>query len=185
MKHFTVRQKFVIGIVVILTVFAMVAAGVYVLLPGFRPNPSRNSTVAGEATGGLKTYASAEDNFTFLYPADFVTSDEPLLDGAGKRIVAESSKEEKGFEITVLPFDEAAPLTPERILADVPDMTLENPQSVTVGPGMPALAFDSDDENIGPTREVWFSNGGHLYQIRTRPAFGAEMQELLAGWRFK
>ena len=140
--------------------------------------------VYGTGTDGTRTYASDEDNFTFPYPADFITFTHPVAD-AGKRIVLESTKAERGFEITILPFDEPGPLTAERILVDIPDMTLENSHSITIGSGIPALAFDSADENIGPTHEIWFPYDGFLYQARTRPAFGPEMEMLLAEWSFK
>lgn len=165
MKPFTLPQKFAVGFAITLAVFVMAVAGVYVLLPGFRAHLSPNLSVAGESTQDLKTYDSAEDAFTFPYPADFVTFSLPTLD-VGRRIVVESPKEGTGFEITILPFDEPAPLTANRILADLADMTLENPQSTTVGAGIPALSFDSEDEYLGPTTR----SGSPMVDISTRPA---------------
>jgi hypothetical protein len=103
----------------------------------------------------------------------------------GKRILAESGESKKGFEIVILPFDENGQLTKERILTDVPDMKIENEKEITIGNDIKALAFGSEDENLGPTFEIWFASGGHLFEARTYPEFGEAMKGILQTLKFR
>ncbi len=125
------------------------------------------------------------DDFVFQYPERFnVTSQS--IEGGGKRILVESTEPKKGFELVVLPFDEQGILTAERIRADIPDAVLENEKSVSVGQeNIPAIAFNSNDENIGQTYEVWFTYEGYLYEALTYPEFAGDMEEILKTWQFK
>lgn len=132
--------------------------------------------------------ASSIVNFTLDYPRDFKVHEEDVgASGSsaeasapqGKKYVFESSEPKRGFEITVLPFDEASPLTKERILQDIPDMPIANEKNITVGKNIPALAFESEDESIGPTFEIWFIYSGNLYEIQTYAEFGPQMTDIL------
>ena len=136
--------------------------------------------------GEAEVYKQGENNFTFSYPQKLNVTETPLegIEG-GKIILAESGEAKKGFEVVILPFDESDSLTKERILQDVPDKVIKNEKKTTVGEGIEALAFESEDKNIGPTFEIWFVQNGYIYEARTYPEFGPEMQEILKTWKFK
>lgn len=126
----------------------------------------------------------AGDDFSLSYPEGFrVTSQEG---GDGSRlIVAENlsaGSGQEGFQIFIIPFDEPGPITPARIWEDV-NIEIENPQEGVIA-GIPALAFESIDENFGPTFEVWFVEGGKLYQITTYRSFAERLVEILKTWEF-
>jgi len=144
--------------------------------------------------GEAQTYEAFKDeagvdtgsNFTFSYPKK-INITETAIEGVegGKRILAESTEFQKGFEVIVLPFDENGLLTRDRILQDVPGMVIKNDKEISVGGGISALSFNSTDENIGDTFEIWFTYNGFIYEARTYPDFGPQMTEILKTWKFK
>ncbi|MDP3779033.1 MAG: hypothetical protein Q8R30_03280 [bacterium] len=87
------------------------------------------------------------------------------------------------FQIFILPFDEEGALTKERILRDVPDMTIRNPKDVVID-GAHAVVFEGKDDSIGQTIEVWFAHAGFLYQISAAQQYEKELSEVMAGWKF-
>ena len=135
--------------------------------------------------GEAKTYQPEGSNFTVVSPEKLKVTEVPI-DGVenGKRIIAESTEGKSGFEVVVLPFDETAPLTRERILQDVPDMVIKNEKTIRVG-NIEALSFESTDESLGATAEIWFNHNGFIYEARTYLEFGKTMKEILGSWKFK
>lgn len=178
-------------IIIILGIVILIAGGFFVWKLNFpQGNPVGNEKGLGNAE--VQIFQSEDGGFSFSYPKNLKVTETALegVDG-GKRILVESGEVKKGFEITVLPFDEAGPLTRERILADVPDMEMSNVENISVGENISALSFESVDENIGKTFEIWFvsspqgnpvGTGGYLFEARTYPEFGGEMEEMLNTW---
>jgi hypothetical protein len=154
-------------------------------------------------TGEPVTYASTDEHFSLIYPSDFVATNYPI-EGIGKRVVFEKKGGGAGFEVTVIPFSEPGPITPERIAADQPDMLIDNPRQVVIASSakqsqgeiaasqtprndsqMPALAFNSTDEYIGNTYEVWFVQNGLLYEVTTYANYETELNQILQQWKFQ
>ena len=57
--------------------------------------------------------------------------------------------------------------------------------------GVPAVVFESTNESIGETYEVWFAypespvpHGNHLYQIMAYKEFAGELTNILQTWKF-
>lgn len=183
------KNILIIIIVIVLTIFALV------FWRGEGNNFSLSGGLPSELTkelGEAQTYEATEGDFSFVYPEKLKITEEPIIDAeggqVGKRILAESSTPEgtaRGFEIVVLPFDEDTVLTKKRILQDVPEMAIKNEKNIKIGGDIGALAFESQDENIGTTYEIWFAHSGFLYQARTYKDFGPMMEEILKQWRFK
>jgi len=127
---------------------------------------------------------SVGNNFTFQYPQKYnITSRD--IEGGGKQILVESTEPKKGFEIDIIPFDESTPLTADRIKQDLPDIVMSDITNFTVSTSISGLSFNSADDNIGSTHEVWFIAGGALYQCRTYRDFGPAMEEMLKTFKFK
>lgn len=145
--------------------------------------------------GEVATYKAEEDGFTFAYPDKLKVTETPIKnendEQIGKTILVESTdsgptaQAGKGFEITVLPFDEDIVLTKERILQDLPQFKIEKEKSVKVGGDISALAFESQDEGIGETYEIWFVHKGYIYEARTYRSFGETMEKILGTWEFQ
>jgi hypothetical protein len=131
----------------------------------------------------IELFDSVEYKFTFEYPKTFRASFEDLGDGV-KKAVIQGSDLKSGFQITTIPFDETAPLTEGRIKQDLPDLVMKDIGSLDVS-GSIALSFNSIDENLGGTFEVWFVSGGNLIQIQTYDEFKSSLLEILKTWKNK
>ena len=191
-------------LILALILLAVLVAGVWwwlsssSVIPGLTRDPGLSSPLMGEDQGGGEvvpaTYDNPADDFTFTYPGRFTITETPF-EGGGKQITVESTEPKKGFELTILPFDEPGPLTSERIRQDLPDLPMDNLQYLIFSPlregetqegvNIPALSFNSTDDTIGPTYEIWFSYNGYLYQSLTYPEFASGMQDILGTWSFK
>lgn len=112
------------------------------------------------------------DSFSFKYASNFQITKNS--DSENEVIIAEDDK--FGFQIFIMPFDEPGPITEDRILQDMPEMQLENPQPAKLDK-VDALVFEGYNGDIGDTFEVWIVNKGKLYQIMTT----LEAKELLIG----
>jgi hypothetical protein len=173
----------------IIIILALLIIGGLLLLK-FWPKDSNKTaqvnSVISQKLGETKTLEPAENNFNLSYPKDMKVIESELegVEG-GRRILVESGEAKKGFEIIVLPFDEEGSLTKERILADVPDMEMNNVKNISVGNNISALSFESTDENLGKTFEIWFVSNGRLYEARTYIEYGGEMEEILKTWKIK
>lgn len=156
---------------------------------------------AGDTVKAGKIFSDSDKQFTLNYPPDLVVVESSPEDSV-KTITFESRETRpptrlaeatakrageagRGFEITILPFDEDGPPTPERIMEDLPDAVIKNPKNITIGDNITALAFDSTDENIGDTSEIWFVRGGYLYQAVTYREFSAELEKIVGTIEFK
>lgn len=85
-------------------------------------------------------------------------------------------------QIVVTPFDERM-VTKERILRDVPDLSIRNERPIEIAGAEAGLAFESG-EGESKTREIWFAFGGKLYQVTALLADDALVQGILSTWRF-
>ncbi len=101
--------------------------------------------------------------FSFQYPKSFHVSG--FSEGEGEIILIQNTSNVLGFQIYAVPFSgDASALTAQNIKKDIPDISMQDPQPVTVTGGGKGITFISDSLNI-KTREVWFVTKGYLYQI--------------------
>lgn len=153
----------------------LIIGGAYLFFGGIRssnPDISKSESrgaVLGENPvdkGNLtEEYMSPDYEFSFRYPKDFSATE--LEDDAGATVLLQKSDAREGFQIYISEFDEAGPITPERIKKDLPDMVVNSPQHVLIGENkdIPALIFLSKHESLGDVREVWFTTNGALFQL--------------------
>lgn len=109
------------------------------------------------------TYTHPVYGFSFHYPKDFVISE--FQEDHGEVILAENPRFSLGLQIFITPFDEEGPITKERILQDLPALTMEDEVEFWIDDKIPALRFSSKDPTLGDTREIWFVRDGNLFQI--------------------
>jgi hypothetical protein len=148
-----------------------------------------NGSTSAPITPGSKEYSSSKYNFSVKLPEGFSAreiSSAELGDGSqSESIVFENGKGE-GIQIVVTPFDDIKVLTADMIKADIPDMKIEQVQTVDVGQNYKGIAFISNaSEFDGASREVWFVFKGNLYQISTYTKFDALLQSIFSTWQFK
>jgi len=132
-----------------------------------------------------RTYYYPQYRFSFQYPGELNAS--AFQEGDyGHTVLVQQPNERAGFQIFIASFDEAGPITKERILRDLPDMVIDQPQHVIIGQDkITALIFFSHEPSLGRTREVWFIYGGHLYQMSTFAGLDGFIGRILETWKFQ
>jgi len=139
---------------------------------------------ASQPIGPLtEVYQNKNYHFSLNYPKSFLTAQQNLQGQAGSQILLYAPKMKQGFQITTYPFDEPGLLTKERILQDIPDIKITNETPIAIGNSIPALGFESSDELVGKTYEVWFISKGSVFQIETYQTFKDQLLAILATWK--
>jgi len=145
---------------------------------------SQVSIVDVENKPALKLFY--DDAFSFNYPDSFNHTDliETLEGGEEIRnIIFRGKSERETFQLIVSGFD-SEPVTIARLQVDLPELSADNPQEISVE-GARGVVFTTTDSESGiTTREIWFSQSDKLYQISTYPEFDGEMEEILLTWRW-
>ncbi len=104
--------------------------------------------------------------------------------GGAMTIVQENEQKMRGLQIFVVPYL-GETISDEQFKRDVPSGVRYNIENTKIGRrGIRAVTFNSFDEFIGETREVWFIFEGHLYEITTFKGFGDWLAPILQTWRF-
>lgn len=155
-------KKFLTG-KIILIIVAILAIGLYYF--------SRSSNSPSSLLSLAKTYTNADFGFSINYPEGYAASS--FADGApdpdtgepGTTILVQNASTTKGFQIYISAFNEPdTVLTKERILKDLPDLSILNEQRVKIGGNISGLSFQSKTD-AGQERDVWFVYKNHLYQV--------------------
>lgn len=129
-----------------------------------------------------QTHTSSNKFFSFDYPSDFSAAE--FLEGDEAVVLLRTRTGRTFFQMRVAEFDEPGPITAERIREDIPDLVIENAQSVFIGGGqIMALLFNSEGEGQ-KTREVWFVGGGLLFQVSAQPNGDAVLGPILESLTF-
>lgn len=136
-----------------------------------------------ENASGPSRFVSNPYNFTFQYPQNFSVS--AFDDRGGHVVLVQKQGGDAAVQMFITSWDEPTnTVTPERIKKDLPDLTIRNPEKMSMAGEGDALTFVGESEQFGTTREVWFARRGHLYQIIT-PVGGQEfLASLLETWKF-
>lgn len=121
------------------------------------------------------------NNFSFKYPDGFKALSNMIEDGS---IVTVENSKGSGFQIFSSVFDESGPITPERIMEDIPDIVINDPKNAQLD-SVQALVFTGYDEVFGDTFEVWVVNKGQLYQIVGPKTAEKLITETLETWSWK
>lgn len=129
-------------------------------------------------------YSHLANRFSFSYPKGFMVISMPN-DGV-ETIVVQNTATKVAAQITISPFKgDDMDITPDIIKVDIPDMKIDNPQEVPVGPSRKGLAFISDNPAFGSkSSEIWFVFKGNLYQISTYYRFDGFLKGLFATFKF-
>ena len=168
---------------------AAAAAGYAIFLMPSSPEMAR----AGDETGsqavvqrrevppGFRAYHSPFYGISLLYPEGFSVTEypEPVTK---LTTVFEDPASDFTFQVHVLPYGDAQ-ITETRLKLDIPSGIMRNPLDIMVG-GVRATMFESEDASLGATREVWFLNGGFLYEVTTPLAHDAALSEIMRSWEF-
>ncbi len=104
--------------------------------------------------------------------------------GGAVTVVQENEQSLRGLQIFIVPYDKDV-ITEDRFYRDIPSGIRYNIRPTTLGEKrIPAVTFNSQDDFLGETREVWFIHNGHLYEITTFKGFGEWFAPIMQTWRF-
>jgi len=156
------------------------------------PTSAHQGTQSPPAPDGTSasanTYTNSTYGFSFQKPEGFRIS--PFSDENGELLNVEKSPTE-GFQLYITPFDVEGPLAADFIRSELPGMTMKNVKNATLD-SVRAVVFESENESIGPTFEVWFvwpespiPNGNYLYQITAYKDFAGGLSQILQTWKFQ
>ncbi len=143
------------------------------------PATSSNSGTLQDHLNTTQWKEYKTDDFSFRHSDSFKVTSVP--NGDSEVITAEDDK--FGFQMSIMPFDEAGPITKERILKDVPDMEINEPGRAKLD-GVETLIFYGANEDIGETFEAWLTYKGNLYQIMTGREEEKLLEKILDTWKW-
>ena len=179
------------------------------------PSSDASGQANSQISDGTAVYSNPQLGFSFQYPEGFKAVSVPAGDG-NESIVVEPSgatnnqqptpnqsspssdasgqatnNERKGFQIYIAPFDTEGPLTAQFIRSELPAMPMQNVRTAKLA-SVPAVVFESQNDDVGPTFEVWFvypespvPHGNYLYQIMAYREFAGELTKILQTWKFQ
>lgn len=125
---------------------------------------------------GWKEYRNSQYKFSLLHPTGLSVSERFEVGGA-ITIVFQNTKEQKGFQIFIVPYKEDQ-ISEERFKKDVPSGVRTQVEEVSID-GVPAVAFYSKDTYLGDMREVWFIANGFLYEVVTIKSYERTLSDIL------
>lgn len=146
---------------------------------------------------GFSKYTHPEIGFSLQYPKDLEIKYFKEQDGEETIVFQKNgdkqewpAQEKTGFQIFVIPFEnDEKELTKEKILKDLPGIIIEDLVEVVIGEktGRPihAFVFWSNSDKIGKTREVWFTDGGYLFEITTYEHLDGWLAQIMSTWGFE
>lgn len=139
-----------------------------------RPNPP---------PPGYIRYQNDHYGFYFYHSPEATITEYDEGDGA-TTIVQENFNNMRGLQIFIVPYTKPT-ISEERLKLDIPSGVIKNLATTTIGKIMvPVTTFNSFDENLGETREIWFIHDGHLYEITTFKGVRDWLTPIIQSWRF-
>lgn len=130
---------------------------------------------------GYVRYENARFGFSFYHAP---TSRVREIDegGGAMTVVLENFERQRGIQVFIVPYAEAT-ISEERFLRDVPSGIRQNVENATVD-GVQAVTFNSFDQALGETREIWMIRNGFLYEITTFKGVGLWFNPFIQSWDF-
>lgn len=149
---------------------------------GIRPSSITSEQYVGQPL--VADYENAQFGFSLKMPDGFSPLQLPEDETGAHTLVLQNSAGE-GIQIRISPYSDIKTLTADDISTAIPDMSISEPEIVTIGPEYTGVAFVSDNEAFeGASREVWFVYEGNLYQISTYKRLDTLLQAIFATWEF-
>lgn len=132
-------------------------------------------------TPGYKHYTNDAYQFSLFYPNTFLVSEHPEKNRA-MTITFQDPSTLKGFQLFVLPYTEST-ISEERFTLDVPSGVRENVLKSYID-GIEAVSFESELQNFGETKELWFIHYGYLYELTAEKGNEELLEAVRQSWEF-
>jgi hypothetical protein len=127
-----------------------------------------------------KRYTSPTYRFSLYYPDTLTVTEHP---GAEQTMtVLFEGQTGRGFQIFIAP-DSDSQITEQRFLLDEPSGVMQNRQNITID-GSPATEFESTNQAMGASEEVWFLHQNYLYEVTAPQPLASWLISILETWSF-
>ena len=181
-------------LILIIIVLAIIGGAGYVFLgkSGIKLDLEKKTdttitpTIGAVETGALvgKTYTNSVYKFSVELPEGYSAREITGGEAESRSIVFENEKSD-GVQIVITPYDDIKVLTADMIKNDIPDMKIDQVQTVDIGQNYKGVAFLGDNAEFGgASRDVWFVFKGNLYQISTYARLDTTLQAIFSTWKF-
>lgn len=133
-----------------------------------REKIGENESMAGKIPG---SYTYAPTKLTLRFDKEYSVR---LIQQEDTDVIVIQHREDSnnGFQVAISAWDEdASTLSFERIIKELPELTLEETKTGNLSFGATALSFVTGEKDF-KTREVWFVYKNHLYQMSAPLAYG-------------
>lgn len=145
-------------------------------------DPEELATPAKPPPGYIK-YENKKYGFSYYHSPQAVITEYDEGKGA-MTVVQENLQKVRGLQIFIVPYYEKT-ISEERFKADIPSGVRKNAEKTSIGKrGVEAVTFNSYDQFLGETREVWFIYNGYLYEVTTFRGVGDWFTPIMQTWRF-
>jgi len=145
------------------------------------PDFANKIAIKGDPPSDYIKYVNEKYSFYFYHSTMAKVTE--YDQGQGAMIVTlENVKKVRGMQIFIVPYWEKT-ISEARFKKDIPSGIRTNVESTLVD-GVEAVTFNSVDENLGATREVWFIRGGYLYEVTTFQGVGEWFIPKMQTWGF-
>jgi len=183
---------FIIGFILLLMVVGSVAFTFFVkrsLTPDDLPALASGALLseadtivkASSPPEGYVKYENKQYGFSFYHAQEAEVSEYDEGGGA-MTVVLENKSTVRGMQIFIVPYNEPL-ISEERFKMDVPSGVRKNVED-TILDGVRAVTFNSYDERLGETREIWVIHNGYLFEITTMSGTGNWFIPVIQSWRF-
>ena len=147
----------------------------------FSKSESEPTPSAREVPKGAREYKSDTYNFSLFYPEAMKVKEFKESSGAST-ITFEDVKNSQGFQIFVMPYNEAQ-VSEARFAKDLPSGVRLDLNTIVVD-GATGAAFYSRDALLGETREIWFIHNNYLFELTTLKPLENLLSEIVGTWEF-
>lgn len=128
-----------------------------------------------------REYRSAAYGFSLFYPK-YLSAAEQAEGGGAATITFQNIETAQGFQIFIVPYSEPQ-VSEARFKQDAPTGVRESLTNIAVDGAIGAAFYGLNDE-LGPTREIWFIHGGWLYEVTTLKPLDGWLDEIMKTWKF-
>lgn len=185
---------------IIFTAIAVLAISLATFYFLKRPVPSdmgaiESAVITSEATPKIlaeiktyeytQTYSDSTYRFSFKHPQGFTVTQLSGTGGDETILLIQSSDKKVGIQAVISPYGEDVDITAALIRAQLPNIKIDDAQTVEVGASRLGVAFMSDSQAFGgKSREVWFVWNKNLYQISTYAEYDEFLKKMFSTWQF-
>lgn len=130
---------------------------------------------------GYAEYRNEQYRFAFFYPTNL--SIKAYDEGGGASTLAfQDVARAEGFQLFVVPY-RGAQVSMGRFRQDEPSGIMRQPLSITID-GATATSFYSTNAALGDTAEIWFIQGGYLFEATAPKSEAQWFSNIMSTWQF-